>query len=671
MQIIDGLTQKQIGIFYKHKAEGVNYPLNAPDDRVTGLNREEKYLDGTVLDQCIYRQAVPALKWNELNYNLGIERAIARLIAPDTLSGIKGYSGYGFGKDGCFYADYWDQEASVFNKGIEEGRDDFSAGQHQLFKIDQDGNIYACVVNDTGTRTKLIIDTKSNANERAKKHSPSGVIFAVAAYIVSLMKHRPLVPGDAGYEIANIVFNHYQKVCDAYKSAKTDEMANYLRCLDNDLYTIFRYEDYVKQRYDSFPFVASEIVCSYRMLSDTSFDMDIMFGHSSYLGGEQILSENGGYINEDDLPNKKKVKDIMSDPSWIKKYCLNPERVLTSEEELMVPHKDEMVPAREVLTKAELIKASTLLPRPFRNLLLTGETGSGKSTAAQIIAQMFNLPYCFIGINPDTIISDLYLSIMPATDNDRQELDALTASLPTATDIALDPAGSYFRITGIPKADASEADCASAIQDKYYELLNKANGFIKVESPLVQAFRYGWVCELQEINVANKPGVLSGINAALDDLATIQLPTGEVIKRHPDCVIIMTANVDYEGTRKINQAVKSRCALKGRLNLPEDSSLVEMVKLDSGYEDDNVIRKMIQAMKGIRKVLNETGTTDGSCGVREIVAWAQATKILGDPYRAAQHTILPSSTDDDEVLTEVIGAFENFFVKKTADQIVF
>ena len=76
-------------------------------------------------------------------------------------------------------------------------------------------------------------------------------------------------------------------------------------------------------------------------------------------------------------------------------------------------------------------------------------------------------------------------------------------------------------------------------------------------------------------------------------------------------------------------------------------------------------------MKGIRKVLNETGTTDGSCGVREIVAWAQATKILGDPYRAAQHTILPSSTDDDEVLTEVIGAFENFFVKKTADQIVF
>ena len=73
-------------------------------------------------------------------------------------------------------------------------------------------------------------------------------------------------------------------------------------------------------------------------------------------------------------------------------------------------------------------------------------------------------------------------------------------------------------------------------------------------------------------------------------------------------------------------------------------------------------------MKAIRKVLSETGTTDGSCGVREVIAWASASKILKDPYRAAMHTIIPSATDDDEVLAEVVGAFENFFIKKSANR---
>ena len=243
----------------------------------------------------------------------------------------------------------------------------------------------------------------------------------------------------------------------------------------------------------------------------------------------------------------------------------------------MVPDKGEMVPSREILTKAELIKASSELPRPYRNLLWTGETGSGKSTAAAILAQLFNLPYTFLTINPDTILSDLYVNILPATDSASKDLDEITSQLPSATEITLDPECSYYQITGEKKQDATEEDCAKAIQEKYYSLMNSSNGFIKVESPLVQAFRYGWVCELQEVNVANKPGVLSGINAALDDLATIQLPDGEIVKRHKDCVIIMTANSEYEGTRRINQAVKSRCALKGRFVFPEDGSLIEMI----------------------------------------------------------------------------------------------
>ncbi len=658
--------------FYKHDASAVNYPLNEPDDLAIGINRDEDYLDSTILDTCFYRICMDPSMKKEMQYNKGIARAIARLVAPDVLIGISGYAGYGFDEDSNFFADYWDGTADDFNKSLSAGETDFSKGRHQLFKFDDKGKVSACVIDDDGSRTKLVLDTKANNYSRAAKHSPSGLIYALCAYIICQITDMSLSSSDSGYEVANVIKVHYDGLVDGLKSGNVDKAANYLRCLDNDLYMLCRYDDRVKDNYGSLPFISANIDRNeYSLLTDTEFNLTKVHGHSAVLCGDIQMSDEGGFVNEDDVPNRKCVSEIINSGEWPGKYELDPDRQLSPEEVLMVPNKDDMVPSREILTKAELIKASSELPRPYRNLLWTGETGSGKSTASQILAQLFNLPYTFITINPDTILSDLYVNILPATDGDKKELEELTAALPSATDMALDPVASYYQITGKVKADASEEDCAAAIKDRYYELLNGSNGFIKVESPLVQAFRYGYVCELQEVNVANKPGVLSGINAALDDLATIQLPDGEVVRRHPDCVIIMTANVDYEGTRRINQAVKSRCALKGRFNLPEDSSLIEMVKLDSGYDDASTIALMIKAMKGIRKVLNDTGTTDGSCGVREIVAWAQATKILKDPYRAAMHTIIPSSTEDDEVLSEVVAALENFFVKKNSSGYVF
>ena len=571
---------------------------------------------------------------------------------------------YGFDKNGNFYADYWDGTAEEFNNAINNFETDFSKGRHQLFKIDATGNMSACVLDENGNRTKLVIDTVNNKYiSTGKKHSPSGVIFALAAYIITKIKEARLTVGDQGFDVARIIYEHYQQTVDGINNSNVDKIANYLRCLDNDLYILCRYENKVKNTFDSLPFMPQQIDREeYMLFTDTEFDMDTIYGHSAILSGSMTLAQEGGYINDDDVPNKKSIIDIIKDElNWKNQYVLDSERVLSEEEKAMIPKLDDMIPSREVLTKLELIKASDNL----RNILWTGEAGSGKSTAAQMVAQLANLPYVFLTFNPDTILSDLYVNILPATDGAREELDMLTASLPSATDIALNTADSYYQITGLVKPDASEEDCAKAIQDRYYNLMNKSNGFIKVESPLVQAFRYGWVLEMQEPNVASKPGVLSGINAAMDSISTIQLPDGEVIKRHKDCVIILTANVDYEGTRRLNQAVKSRCALKGRFTLPDDAALVEMIKVNSMYDDESTIHQMIQAMRGIRKVLNETGTTDGTCGVREVIAWATATRILKDPYRAAMHTIIPSTTDDDEVLTEVISAFENFFMKKS------
>ena len=84
------------------------------------------------------------------------------------------------------------------------------------------------------------------------------------------------------------------------------------------------------------------------------------------------------------------------------------------------------------------------------------------------------------------------------------------------------------------------------------------NGFKYVESPLVRAIRNGWVCELQEPSLITRPAVMPGLNGLLDETGCVVLPTGEMLHRHPDCIIISTLNIDLEGCRPLNQAFMDR-----------------------------------------------------------------------------------------------------------------
>ena len=340
----------------------------------------------------------------------------------------------------------------------------------------------------------------------------------------------------------------------------------------------------------------------------------------------------------------KTVKEFVSSGEFV----LNKKRVLTEDETAMIPNWDNAVPEKEVLTKMKLIKGSTFSPRPFRNVLWEGETGTGKTTAAQYMAQMLNLPYCFITINPDTLVSDLYVNILP--NNKTQNSAELSSIMELAV---VNPEEAYFKLTGTRKNVITSEVIAEAMKG--------GSNFMYVESPLVQAFRYGWLCEIQEVNLAMKPGVFGGINAALDDLATIQLPTGEVVKRHPDTVIVATYNNDYEGTRRLNHAFISRMTLKGRFELPEPERLALRISQNSGLSDQGIIKKMLKVMDRVRKLLVDSGETNGACSVREIQAWAQATDILGDPHEAGMATIVPSASNDPEVLIEVKQLMETEF----------
>lgn len=643
MNLFD-LTFPTMKSFFSHECEKVQYPLTGASDTTNGPAMDEKYMDDEYLNSCLYRSCgISALMKSKsskpdagkMQFNLGLERVVAHLLIPEIYPDAKGYGGYGFDAEGNFYADYWDNPAEDFNDKIDSGVLKFSDGNHQIFKITPKCAISAYIVNNMGGKKQLIIDCKANAMNKGEKHSSSGVLYALVAYMFSLYK---LNPSYKGCEVTEIMKKHFDDAVANYGiSGNQKRFVEAVRCLDNDIYTLFNYSADVSKKYP-LPFNMLNIDrTEYPLLKDEDITVKEMVGDSIYLSGEKIVAATGGFKNTDDMPNEKTLADIVSEG----KYILDSTREFTDEEKALMSDKyDNYVPDRKVLTAAELIKESRALNIPSNNIFWSGSTGTGKSTSSQMLAKMLGLPYVFLTISPDTLLSDLYVNILPATEADKDSLDALTESLPSPTEIALDPVDAYKRITGKVREDVTENDCQIAIREKYYELYNKSNGFIKVESPLVQAFRKGYCIEIQEANTCNKPGVLAGINAALDDLATIELPTGEVVKRHPDTVVIMTANIGYAGRRAMDESVIGRMHIVDNFELPEDDRLVEDLSNQTGCTDEDIIKKMLVCQKAFTKTLVDNGYSDSCCGRRELVSWIKNYMIFKDPYRAAMTSII-------------------------------
>ena len=586
---------------------------------------------------CLYKRAVPGGK--DMKFIPGIMRSISRLIYCDWIGGpeassLNGFGGYGYDTDGNFVCEYWDGNSRTFNDAGNTFYDvDFSKDRRIIMKLDNQFRLSAICIDEYGGRTPYVIQTKA---KETGTHSASAAIFAILAYIVSLSRNKK----------SNMAFDtitaHYDTLMEEFDNNNDGDMYQACHILENDLYAMFAYNENVMANFGG---IDTSIYDNPNMPLLDIDDIEIR----EWVGDTAVFSSKPKAKKAPKIVKEiiKAVKDFVDSGELV----LNDKRVLSESEEEMVPKLDDYVPDKEVITKAQLIKGSTFSPRPFRNLMWEGETGTGKTTAAQILAQVMNLPYTFLTFNPDTLVSDLYVNILP--NNKTTDYKNLSSILELAV---FNPSEAWEQLTG----ETKEVTTTEVI----HEAIKSSSEFMYVESPLVQAFRYGWLCELQEVNLAMKPGVMGGINAALDDLATIQLPTGEVIKRHPDTVIVMTFNSDYEGTRRLNQAVKSRMTLKGRFQLPEDDVLADRISHNSGLKDLSVIKKMVKVMHRIRKVLNDCGETNGACSVREIQSWAQATDILSDPYQAAMATIVPSASDDEEVITEVIQQVETEFSPK-------
>ena len=358
-------------------------------------------------------------------------------------------------------------------------------------------------------------------------------------------------------------------------------------------------------------------------------------------------------------------------------YVLN-KRTFTPQETMLIPKLPEwyIIP-REVVDICKHAKATTGKSMQMRNFLLRGPAGTGKTMGAKAIAAGLGLPYMKYTCSANTEIFDFVGMIFPDSEDSTgsAQLDAERETLmqmgginyanvsklmklPDLDDMDYDPAGVYMALTGVENAAATSQDCMSIVLDRVTEKVRELSKTVKdksnsgqtyryVETDFVKALKHGYVIEIQEPSTIVQPGVLVGLNSLLEQSGSITLPTGEVIQRHPDAVVVVTTNTSYEGCRGMNQSVLDRMSLVRDVELPSPEVMAQRAMSVTGATDEYEVSKMVQVVNDLAEYCRKNSITDGSYGMRSLIDWIISSEITGDVYESALYTIISKATADE------------------------
>lgn len=356
------------------------------------------------------------------------------------------------------------------------------------------------------------------------------------------------------------------------------------------------------------------------------------------------------------IDKKKKSRKHIRKEDFVGKFSFT-KREFSSEEMLLIPNlPDWYVIPEDIVKICQHIKETTKSNRPMRNFLLRGRAGTGKTEGTKAIAAGLGLPYLHLTCSANTEIFDLLGQMLPVL----EKPDRKIKKYPTFEDIRMDTATAYYKLTGEYQENVTEDEVYEKLLETIEENTAKENNqkteqrFQYVDSPLVKAMKKGYLIEIQEPTVISNPGVLVGLNSLLDTCSSVVLPTGERIVRHPDTIVVITTNNNYEGCHALNQSVLSRMDFILDMEEPDTNTLIERVSNITGFEERAKISIMAKIVHSIQQHCRMNMIDDGCCGVRELISWVQSYMICNDMMEAAKYTILPSVSADEENQEEII-----------------
>lgn len=326
----------------------------------------------------------------------------------------------------------------------------------------------------------------------------------------------------------------------------------------------------------------------------------------------------------------------ISEENFEGKYAYQARNWTDSEKALIPKIRGDYVMPSYVPKICGRMKATTKYPSPMRTVLLSGPAGAGKTEASRAILAGIGLPYLVQTCGEGTEFLDLIGQVMPAGQSSPVSFEDIrkALALPNTDDIINDPESAYEKMYGVsPDGVVDEGEllhevCQRTV-DEVRKLGDAGKDFIYIESPLIKAVKNGYGFELQEVDMLKRPSIIVGLNALLESghNSIITLPTGEIIRKHPDCTIIFTDNGNYEGSRKLNQAVLSRMSMVYLLDDPTADEMRSRAMSRLHFPNEVLLGRMTKVIKDIQRYIRDEDITDGVCGQRELENWAMSVMV--------------------------------------------
>lgn len=335
-------------------------------------------------------------------------------------------------------------------------------------------------------------------------------------------------------------------------------------------------------------------------------------------------------------------------------FSLTKDRQFSSVEKQMIWQKptSHRTSQEEQRIAAEIFENWNDPEMKISNILLEGDAGSGKTQLAKALSADLQLPYTKITCFADMDKSDVFGALLPIVesdvDEDQELIDAINQTETLEAVLRLIK-NHYNLSTEMAKSKLAdfikrmEQNENSIVRYKYYP------------SEIVRAIEKGYLLEIQEPTVIRDASVLVALNSALEPNGLLNLPTGVVV-RHPDCVIIITTNRNYQGNRPLNESLRDRMQHAEKMDLPSLEVMAERALGKTKIQQPELLLKLAE----IIRLLDDTAKANaikGVAGMRSYFYWANTWKQGQDLFQSIYPKVLYKLTtvpEELEILTQAL-----------------
>lgn len=288
-----------------------------------------------------------------------------------------------------------------------------------------------------------------------------------------------------------------------------------------------------------------------------------------------------------------------------------------------------------------------LVSRALRNnepVLLVGETGCGKTTVCQLLAEALKKELHIVNAHQNTETGDLIGSQRPVR-NRGAITEALDADLKGVLEtLGLDASGSHEdRLARYKSLDASSRDTISKeVQERISSNETRSKALFEwADGSLVESMREGHFFLLDEISLADD-SVLERLNSVLEPQRTLLLAEKGVdnsfIVAKPGFQFFATMNPGGDfGKKELSPALRNRFTEIWVPPLSGTEDIFDIVRTKLGANSKQLVDPIVQFAAWFGQTFRAMASTPFS--VREILVWVQFINKFynNDPVVALVH----------------------------------